>query len=78
VTSRYGSIWTGLTVIAVALAVAGLFRWPFVLESAAGLGLLIAAKSTPDARLTAPVLIFVTVCAVLGATFAIVFNHALY
>jgi len=78
VTSRYAPLWTALTVVSIALAIVGLFLWPFVFEAAAGLVLLIAAKSTANARYTAPALIFVTVCAMLGATFAVVFNHALY
>ncbi len=78
VTSRYAPLWTALTVVAVGLAIAGLFRLPFVFEAAAGLLLLIAARSMPDRRLTAPAIMFISLCAMLGATFAIVFNHALY
>jgi len=78
VTSRSAPLWSGLTLIALALAIVGLFVWPFVFEAAASLVLLIAAKTTADSRYTAPALMVVTVCAVLGATFAIVFNHALY
>ena len=76
--SRYESLWTAVTVIAVALAIVGLFRWPFALEAAAGVLLLIAAKASADRRLTTPAIMVITVCALLGTTFAIVFNHALY
>jgi len=78
VTSRYAPLWTGLTVVSLALAIVGLFLWPFVFEAAAGLVLLIATKSTASARFTAPALLVITVCAMLGATFAVVFRHALY
>src|SRR5579862_4163085 len=50
VTSRYAPLWTGLTVVAVGLAIVGLFLWPFLFESAAVLMLLIAAKSTANQR----------------------------
>lgn len=76
--SRYASLWSALLVLSLAAAIVGLFLWPFVFEALAGLLLLIAAKQTADPRFTRPAIIAISVCAMLGATFAVVFNHALY
>jgi hypothetical protein len=76
--ARPAPVWTGLIIASLACAIVGLFVWPFVFESLAGLLVLIAAKQTADPRYTRPLILVVTTCAVLGASFAVVFNHALY
>jgi hypothetical protein len=67
-----------LTGLAVVSAIVGLFLWPFVFEALGGLLLLIAAQRTADPRVTRPAIVLIAVLAMLGATFAVVFNHALY
>ena len=75
---RLAPFGTALTALAVASAIVGLIVWPFVFEALGGLLLVIAAHRTADPRLTRPAIILITDCAMLGATFAVVFNHALY
>ncbi|MBV8081198.1 MAG: hypothetical protein JO186_12590 [Actinobacteria bacterium] len=77
-TSRYAPLWTLLTMASAALAILSLFLWPFLFAPIAALLLLTAARNVEDRRWTAPTIWLVTLCAMLGATFAIVFKHALY
>lgn len=72
------TLWNGLTVVAVALAVVGVITRPFLFEPLAALCLLVSAKGTASRRFTGPGIAVITVCAVLGASLAVAFSHALY
>jgi hypothetical protein len=76
--ARSAPVWSVLMIASLACAILGLFFRPFLFEPLAALLLLVAAKQTADPRYTRPLIILITVCAVLGASFAVVFNHALY
>ena len=71
-------LWNTLTAIAAALAITGVFVWPFLFEPLAVLFLLTAARSTASRRFTGPVVALITVCSILGASLAVAFSRALY
>lgn len=70
--------WTGVAVLAIALAIVGVVIRPFLFEPIAAILLLVASKQTKDQRFTRPGIMLITVCAVVGAALAAAFDHALY
>jgi hypothetical protein len=72
------TLWTGLIVVAVVLAIVGVITRPFLFEPLAALFLLVSAKGTASRRFTGPGMAVISICAVLGAGLAVAFSHALY
>jgi hypothetical protein len=72
------TLWNGLALVAVALAIVGVITRPFLFEPLAGLCLLVSAKGTASRRFTGPGIAVITVCAVLGAGIAVAYSRALY
>ena len=71
-------LWTGVAVLAIVLAVVGIFLRPFVFEPIGAILLLIASKQTANQRITRPGIVLITICAVIGAAYAAIAPHALY
>ena len=71
-------LWTAFAVVAIVLAIVGVFVRPFLFEPIAGILLLTAAKNTTSQRITRPGIVFIMICAVIGAGIAAAGGHALY
>jgi hypothetical protein len=70
--------WNGVAVVAIVLALIGIWMRPFLFEPIAAILMLIAAKQTANQRLTRPGIVLIAIAAVVGAGLAAAYSHALY
>jgi hypothetical protein len=71
-------LWTGVAVVSIVLAIAGVFYKPFLLVPIAAILMLIASARTANPRITRPGIVLIMICAVVGAGIAAAYSHALY